>query len=58
MHKLLSLCLLSAIVMSAQADDTDLTPEEQCAIWAKADGINAEQMQEYMDECIAELKSR
>lgn len=58
MRKLLSLCLLSVIVLGAQADDSDLTPEEQCAIWAKADGITPEQMQEYMDECIAELKSR
>ncbi|MCP5326395.1 MAG: hypothetical protein H7A09_08710 [Oceanospirillaceae bacterium] len=58
MGKLMSLCLLIVLSLAVQADDTDLTPEEQCAIWAKSDNITPEQMQDYMDECIAELKSR
>lgn len=58
MRKLMSLCLLMVLGFAVQADDTDLTPEEQCAIWATADNITPEQMQDYMDECIAELKSR
>ncbi len=58
MWKIASFVLMLLTVVSVQADDTDLTPEEQCAIWATADNISPEQMQEYMDECIAELKSR
>lgn len=48
-----ALSLLSPYLLAAD-DSAEVQAEAKCTAWAKEDGIQKDEMEEYMAECVAE----